>query len=159
MIVSISDATPALAQHARPARAAAGGRSSHVVLAGAGDLLGRSSRGTASAPPARARGDDVGRSSASSSRSQSRAGAVPNTLPAPLITAGMPAASSASRTSAALRCVRTSTATWPGRIALAPQHLAVVVADLDLGVGRQQRDDVGGEVLRDVLARAGAFDA
>ena len=68
---------------------------------------------------ARARGVEVGRSIASSSRSQSRAGGVPNTLPAPLITAGIPAASSSSRTSAALRCVRTSTATWPGATALA----------------------------------------
>ena len=63
---------------------------------------------------ARARGGEVGRSIASSSRSQSRAGVVPNTLPAPLITAGIPAASSASRISAALRCLRTSTATCPG---------------------------------------------
>ena len=64
----------------------------------------------------RARGGEVGRSIASSSRSQSRAGAEPNTLPAPLITAGTSTSSSASRTSAAVRWVRTSTATWPGRI-------------------------------------------
>jgi hypothetical protein len=36
----------------------------------------------------RARCADVGRSSASSKRSQSRAGKLPNTLPAPLMTAG-----------------------------------------------------------------------
>ncbi len=64
---------------------------------------------------ARARGGDVGRSSASSSRSQARAGAVPNTLPAPLITAGTSAASSSRWIIAACRWVRTSTATWPGR--------------------------------------------
>ena len=62
----------------------------------------------------------VGRSSASSSRSQWRAGSVPNTLPAPLMTAGTPTASSASRISAAVRLVCTSTATWPGRTGPVP---------------------------------------
>ena len=60
---------------------------------------------------------EAGRSSASSSRSHSWAGSVPNTLPAPLITAGTPASRSASRIIAACRLVRTSTARCAGRTA------------------------------------------
>ena len=74
VIVSVSAATPRAAQHAAPSRAGAGGRSSQAPRRRARPAR-RSSRGTASArPSARAR-RDVGRSSASSSRSQSRAGA------------------------------------------------------------------------------------
>ena len=57
-----------------------------------------------------ARNDDAGRSSASSSESQSRAASVANTLPAPLMTAGTLRACSAARTISAWRLVRTSTA-------------------------------------------------
>ncbi len=69
----------------------------------------------------RARVGEAGRSIAPSRRSQSRAAAVPKTLPAPLMTAGTPTASSSSRTSAALRWVRTSTATWPGQTVARPR--------------------------------------
>ena len=58
---------------------------------------------------------EAGRSSASIRRSHSRAMSVPNTLPAPLMTAGTPASSSAWRTSAACQLVRTSTARCPGQ--------------------------------------------
>ena len=61
----------------------------------------------------RARAVETGRSTASSSRSHSSAAGVAKTLPAPLMTAGTPARSSASSTSAASLFVGTSTATWP----------------------------------------------
>ena len=113
----------------------------------------RASRGTTSAPPRARAAADVGRSIASSSRSHSRAGAVPNTLPAPLITAGTPTASSASRTSAASRLVRTSTATWPGRTRrrarAAPSSSRTSISAPEAS----SRDEVGGEVVGDVLAR------
>ena len=118
-------ATPRRAAPA-PSGAGGGGRLPGVLVGG-GDLLGASSRGRRERRR-RARGGEAGRSIASSSRSHSRAGAVPNTLPAPLMTAGTPTSSSASRTSAALRLVRTSTAMWPGRTALAPR-VAVLGAD------------------------------
>ena len=102
---------------------------------------------------ARARAGALGRSIASSSRSQSRAGSEPNTLPAPLITAGISTASSASRTSAAWRCVRTSTATCPGRTGVLPEHRAVLRPALDPRAGGEQPDEVAGEVARDVAAR------
>ena len=71
-------------------------------------------------------------------RSQSRADSVPNTLPAPLITAGTPAASSASRTIAAWRLVRTSTARCPGGHRLGSGHsLPGAVALLDRSAGRR----------------------
>ena len=55
--------------------------------------------------------------------------------------------------SAALRWVRTRTATWPGRMRSRRLDRAVLVADLDLGVRGEQRGEVGREVLGDVLAR------
>ena len=67
-----------------------------------------------------ARAIDAGRSSASSRRSHWRAGSVPNTLPAPLMTAGTPTSSRASRIIAACRLVRTSTAMWAGCTASEP---------------------------------------
>ena len=100
----------------------------------------RPSRGTASARR-RARAPRApGRSSASSSASQSRAERVPNTLPAPPITTGMAAASSASRIAFAWRCVRRSTAMSPGTTAAASDS---------------SRSEVGREVARHVLARGG----
>ena len=57
-----------------------------------------------------ARSRAVGRSSASSRRSQSRAGSVPNTEPEPPMTAGTPALIKAFRTVKAWPFVRTSTA-------------------------------------------------
>ena len=62
---------------------------------------------------ARTRDDAAGRSSASSSRRQSVAAGVRNTLPAPPTTAGTSTARSASWTSSAWACERTSTATSP----------------------------------------------
>ena len=61
------------AQHARPAVERGRGRPP-VGVVGGRDALGASSRGTASARRARARGVDAGRSSAWSSRSHSRGG-------------------------------------------------------------------------------------
>ena len=118
----------------------------------------RSSRGTGSAPrraPAARRTGARAPRAAAASRAP---GVVPKTLPAPLMTAGMPASSSASRTSAALRCVRTSTATWPGRTRSRRDRLARVVADLDLRLGREEPGEVGREVLGDVLARRRVAD-
>ena len=63
----------------------------------------------------RARALETGRSTASSSRSHSSAAGVAKTLPAPLMTAGTPARSSASSTSAASLFVGTRTAMWRGR--------------------------------------------
>ena len=101
-----------------------------------------------------ARVGEVGRSSASSSRSQWRAGPVPNTLPAPLMTAGTPASSSASRISAAVRLVCDEHGDVAGPDALAESASSPGV---DLGVRVQEPDEVGGDVLGDVLARrAGA---
>ena len=85
---------------------------------------------------ARARAGDAGRSSASSSRSHSRAAGVANTLPAPLMTAGM---------------------SQPVE-RVADQQRLLVGADQhgDLarpGAGAQQRDQVLGDVARHVLAR------
>ena len=89
VIVSVSDATPSHAQHPRP-----------VVQPPVDAPPSRPRRrprparrvqprnGVSAAE--RARGGEVGRSIASSSRSHSRAGGVPNTLPAPLMTAGTP---------------------------------------------------------------------
>ena len=99
VIVSISDATPAPAQHARPAvqpRVDV----LPLLLAGRGDALGapaeeRGQRGGAGARR-RGRAARAPRAAAASRAPRS----VPNTLPAPLMTAGTPTASSASRTSA-----------------------------------------------------------
>ena len=73
VIVSVSEATPA----PRSTRAQSCRRRwtlLPLVLVGGGDLLGASSRGTASAPRRARAAVDAGRSSASSSRSHSRAG-------------------------------------------------------------------------------------
>ena len=68
----------------------------------------------------RARTLETGRSTASSSRSHSSAAGVANTLPAPLITAGTPARSSAPSTSAASLFVGTRTAMCRGRTGSRP---------------------------------------
>ena len=113
--------------------------------------------GVSAADAARA-GED-GRSIASSRRSQSRAGAVPKTLPAPLMTAGMSTSSRASRISAALRWVRTRTATWPGRMR---SRRWVVPSWSRISISASEESSAArsaGEVLGDVLARRGVADA
>ena len=75
----------------------------HVLprrVVGGRDALDRPADERAQRRGADTRVTDDGRSSASSSASHSLAIGVPNTLPAPAITAGTPTASSASRTSA-----------------------------------------------------------
>ena len=109
VIASVSDATP----FARSTRAqwcrrwCTASQSSSPAAATASVVQPRNVVSAAE----RARGGWAGRSIASSRRSHSRAGSVPKTLPAPLITAGTSTASSASRTRAAFLFVRTSTAT------------------------------------------------
>ena len=134
-IVSASAATPLLAQHARPGVQPLVQRL-ELVLAGAREPGRASSRAAASAPPTRARAGYAGRSSACSSRCQSRAAAVANTLPAPLITAGTPRASS-SRLDQRRRCggcapARRRRRARPGAVR---SPFAAPVAPLDLGAG------------------------
>ena len=90
---------PAPAQHAPPTRAAGGGRPPTPRRRPPRPAPPSSPGTTSSSPRARAR-VDAGRSSASSSRSHSRAAGVPNTLPAPLITDGHADARPARRGSA-----------------------------------------------------------
>ena len=88
VIASSSDATPAAAEQVGPLVEA----DVDVLprrLVGRRDPLGRPAEEHRERGGADAGGDD-GRSSASSSASHSRATGVPNTLPAPLITAGTP---------------------------------------------------------------------
>ena len=102
---------------------------------------------------ARTRVDDDGRSSASRRALQSRATGARNTLPAPLITAGTPTASRASRTVAASRLRLTRTAMCPGRTGSGrPSDLLAPVHD-DLGCGRQQGDDIARQIGGDHPAR------
>ena len=72
----------------------------------------------------------------------------PNTLPAPLTTAGTPA-SRASRTRAASRLVRTSTAMCAGRIP--PPRGVPSVRRRSIRPGGEEADDVGGQVPGDEL--------
>ena len=97
----------------------------------------------------RARVVETGRSTASSSRSHSSAAGVAKTLPAPLITAGTPARSSASSTSAASLFVGTSTATWRGRTGSRRRSEPSAARDDQRRGRRQDADDVGRQVVRD----------
>ena len=152
VIVSSSDATPAAAQDPRPVVQPAVDLlpGPAVVVVGGRELLGgpadeRRQRGGMGADHRR-RAARAPRAA----RSQSRAGPVANTLPAPLITAGTPASPSASRTSAAWRFVRTSTARWSGLTSVVRSRAVLG----HRGARVQQRDDVGGEVGDDVLSGA-----
>ena len=108
---------------------------------------------------ARQRGRARARAATSAARAPRAAAAsraparVPNTLPAPLITAGTPTASSASRIERGVAVRAHEHGDVAGPHGLAAERRAVVGAALDLGARGQQRDDVGGEVLGDVLAR------
>ena len=99
----------------------------------------------------RARAVEAGRSIASSRRSQSRAEPVYEHAPGSVDHRWN--ASSLERVAdrSALAWVRTSTAMSPAHIGSASCSVAVVVAMLDLRAGGQQPDDVGREVLGDVL--------
>ena len=111
--VSASEAIALLAQHPRPVVQAAVDVLP-LLLAGAGHALGAPAEEAASARRS-ARARERPGAPAPPAASATRApGSVANTLPAPLITAGTPAASSASRMRAALRLVGTSTAMSPG---------------------------------------------
>ena len=90
MIASISAATP-LVRSTRAQRCRRRWTSSHSASPADATRSAVQPRNGVSAAE-RARVDEAGRSIASSTRSQSRAGTVPKTLPAPLMTAGMPAA-------------------------------------------------------------------
>ena len=122
-----------------------------VVVVGRGHLLGgpaeeRRQRGE------RARaGPRSGRSSASQQpQPLLRAVAVPNTLPAPLMTAGTPTSSSASRTSAACGVRAHEHGDVPGPTV----RPSSPVGERYRRARRQQPHDVGGDVVGDVLARA-----
>ena len=138
-----------------PSRAAAGGPppTPSRRRSARREPLGATSRRTASARRQWARVIEAGRSSASSSRSQSRAGSVANTLPAPLITAGTPPSSSASRTIAAWRLV----AHEHGEVAGADRGRSARSAPCSRPSASrlQQRDDVGGQVARRCARGAG----
>ena len=100
----------------------------------------------------RARGACVGRSTASSSRSQSWAEGEPNTLPAPLMTAGTSTASSASRICAACRWLRTSTATWPGRTGSRRRTVPSSARVSTTAAESSRRTTLAGQVVGDVPA-------
>ena len=125
------------AQHARPRRAAAGGPPPTPRRSRARDPLRASSRGTASARRACARGPRRAAPApraAAASRPRPRS---PNTLPAPLMTAGTPAASSASRTSGGGAVRAHEHGDVAGRDRRAALHGAVVGAGLDLRARRR----------------------
>ena len=120
MTVSSSEATPRVRRTRAHScrRRCTSSHSQESSSASASRVAGQPTNAVSAAECARV--IDAGRSSASSSRSHWRAGSVPKTLPAPLMTAGTATSSSASRIIAACRLVRTSTARWPGLMASEP---------------------------------------
>ena len=152
VIASSSEATPGCA--GSPPTRGGGCRPSPTPRRRRSRPARPTSRRTSSSAAAWTRVTDDGRSSASSSASHSSATGVPKTLPAPAITAGTP---TGVERVAHERAVRGG---WrPARRCRRADGLgadlgAVGPGGDQLGAGRQQRDDVGGEVAGH-LARPG----
>ena len=130
-----SDATPR-SRSTRPHSCSRRWTSSHVVVAGQRDPLGRPAEKARQRrrPRARRRRRPLDRVE----QPQPLAGAagVREHAARTADDGRDPGASSASRTCAALRCVRTSTATWPGATGSRPQPRRRLRAHLDLRAGR-----------------------